>query len=79
MKCPGQDTRFWRPGDIFDARCPACGMTVEFFKDEVRRRCHCGQMVMNPRLDLGCAAWCPYADKCLGTTPEKEKEEGENP
>ena len=35
MKCPGQDMRYWKPGDIFNAKCPKCGGTVEFFKDEV--------------------------------------------
>ena len=25
MKCPGQDTRYWKPGDIFESPCPACG------------------------------------------------------
>lgn len=35
MKCPGQDRRYWKPGDIFDVECPQCGNGVEFFKDEV--------------------------------------------
>ena len=66
MKCPGQDTRYWKPGDIFDWPCPACGKPVEFFKDESSRRCaSCGYRVGNPRLDLGCAEWCPYGEKCL--------------
>jgi len=34
MKCPGQDMRFWKPGDIFDTQCPKCGRRIEFFKDE---------------------------------------------
>ena len=33
MKCPGQDMRFWKPGDIFDTQCPKCGRRVEFFKE----------------------------------------------
>ena len=66
MKCPGQDTRYWKPGDIFDVPCPACGSSVEFFKDESKRRCpSCGYQLGNPRLDLGCADWCPYGKKCL--------------
>ena len=66
MKCPGQDTRFWKPGDIFVAECPKCGAEIEFFKDDTRRRCAwCGHMFYNPKIELGCAAWCQYAEKCV--------------
>jgi HD superfamily phosphodiesterase len=74
MKCPGQDMRFWKPGDIFETPCPKCGRKVEFFKDEVRRRCRCGHEIVNPRLDFGCAQWCPYAEQCVGPVPEEVKE-----
>jgi len=74
MKCPGQDMRFWKPGDIFDAPCPKCGRRVEFFKDEVRRKCRCGHEIVNPKLDFGCAQWCPYAEQCVGAVPEEIKE-----
>lgn len=74
MKCPGQDMRFWKPGDIFDTRCPKCGKGVEFFKDEVRRKCRCGHEIVNPKLDFGCAQWCSYAEQCLGTVPDDVKE-----
>ncbi len=73
MKCPGQDMRYWKPGDIFNAKCPDCGGTVEFFKDEVRRKCKCGHVLTNPKLDFGCAEWCPYAEQCIGTVPEEVK------
>jgi hypothetical protein len=67
MKCPGQDTGYWKPGDIFDTDCPHCGNKVEFFKDEATRRCRsCRKTVVNPRMDLGCAAYCRYAANCLG-------------
>ena len=67
MKCPGQDTRYWKPGDIFDTDCPHCGSKVEFFKDEATRRCRsCRKTVVNPRMDFGCAAYCKYAADCLG-------------
>jgi|GEM_PF-6526355 len=36
MKCPGQDSRYWKPGAIFGAKCPECGGEVEFFKDDTR-------------------------------------------
>ena len=74
MKCPGQDMRFWKPGDIFDTLCPKCGRRIEFFKDEVRRKCRCGHEIVNPKLDFGCAQWCPYAEQCVGTVPEEVKE-----
>jgi len=79
MKCPGQDLRFWKPGDIFDTQCPKCGGRVEFFKDEVRRKCRCGHEIINPKLDFGCAQWCPYAEQCIGAVPEdvKEKQKAE--
>lgn len=66
MKCPGQDTRYWKPGDIFTAECPKCGAEIEFFKDDTRRRCAwCGHMFYNPKIELGCAEWCQYAEKCV--------------
>jgi len=67
--CPGQDRRFWRSEDVFDAPCPNCGMILEFWKTEPRRRCcGCGKNVLNPKLDLGCAKWCKHASDCLGFT-----------
>jgi ribosomal protein S27E len=71
VKCPGQDTRYWKKGDIFDVRCPKCGRAVEFFKDDVRRRCACGRTIVNPKLDLACAEWCRHAEKCVGALPEE--------
>jgi HD superfamily phosphohydrolase YqeK len=70
MKCPGQDTRYWKPTDIFEAPCPACGKTVEFFKDDAVRRCKgCGARVTNPNLDFGCATYCKFAAQCLKDMP----------
>ena len=67
MKCPGQDMRYWKPGDIFETDCPHCGKTVEFFKDEATRRCkNCKNVVVNPKMNFGCAAYCQYAAQCLG-------------
>jgi putative nucleotidyltransferase with HDIG domain len=73
MRCPGQDMRFWRPGDIFQIPCPKCGTTVEFFKDEVRRKCRCGHEIVNPKMDFGCAQWCQYAEQCVGAVSEEAK------
>jgi DNA-directed RNA polymerase subunit RPC12/RpoP len=79
MKCPGQDTQYWKPGAIYDVKCPACGHNVEFFKDDTTRRCgHCGHRFVNPRMDFGCAAYCPFAEQCLGTLPEEALAEREN-
>jgi HD superfamily phosphodiesterase len=67
-QCPGQDKRFWKADDIFESPCPQCGAAIEFWKDDLRRRCRaCGQTVPNPKFDLGCAKWCKYAASCLGS------------
>lgn len=67
--CPGQDTRYWKPGDIFTVACPTCGTIVEFFKDDVSRTCGCGNRVENPNVGLGCARHCAHAALCLGRSP----------
>jgi len=70
MKCPGQDSRFWKPDAIFETKCPQCGAAVEFFKDEATRRCKkCGHKFVNPRMDFGCAAYCKFAEQCLVNLP----------
>lgn len=67
VRCPGQDQRFWKPQDIFEVSCPGCGRAVEFFRDEPTLKCPgCGRVVVNSRLDLGCAQWCQHAEQCLG-------------
>jgi hypothetical protein len=72
-RCPGQNTQFWGPNDVFDIACPGCGKKIEFFKDEAQRKCKgCDKLVFNPRMDFGCANWCPMAKECLG----QEKYEG---
>ena len=72
MMCPGQDTRFWTPDDIFEVPCQACETPVEFFKTDVFRRCSkCGKRVQNPKVSLGCAQWCAYAKECLGFDPKE--------
>jgi len=79
MKCPGQDSRYWKPGAIFDETCPKCGHLVEFFKDDTTRKCgHCGHRFVNPKMDFGCAAYCEFAEQCIGTLPPElvaEKED----
>ena len=71
--CPGQDTRYWRPDDIFNVACSTCGKEVEFFKDDAQRRCgKCGTVIQNPRLSTGCAEWCEHAKECLGYDPARQ-------
>jgi|LSQX01.2.fsa_nt_gb hypothetical protein len=66
-RCPGQDTRYWTAGDIHEQDCLHCGAAIEFWKTDIRVRCpNCKQKVVNSRFDLGCAAWCAYAEQCLG-------------
>lgn len=64
--------QYWKPGAIFDVQCPECGQEVEFFKDDTTRKCGaCGHRFVNPRMDFGCAAYCQYAEQCLGTMPDE--------
>ncbi|MDX9787982.1 MAG: HD domain-containing protein [Desulfobacterales bacterium] len=70
MKCPGQDSRYWEASAIFEAHCPKCGASVEFFKDDTARKCHqCDHRFINPKMDFGCASYCEHAEQCLGTLP----------
>ncbi len=79
MKCPGQDSRYWKPGAIFEAKCPKCGHEVEFFKDDTTRRCkQCGHRFLNPDMDFGCASYCQYAEQCIGDLPPELIAQKEN-
>lgn len=79
MKCPGQDSRYWKPGAIFETKCPSCGSDVEFFKDDTTRLCKkCGQRFLNPNLDFGCASYCQYAEQCIGNLPPELLSQKEN-
>jgi len=63
--------RYWTAEDIFDVECPYCDAEIEFWKDEPVRLCSkCGVEVRNPRIDLGCAKWCKFAEECLGKNVE---------
>jgi hypothetical protein len=65
ISCPGQNTMFWKPDDIFDVRCPNCDRPVEFWKDDSKRTCDCGHRFLNPKRDLGCLEYCKYAEQCM--------------
>ncbi len=65
-RCPGQDSRNWKPEDNIERKCPGCGYLIELWKDEPERACpKCKRKVRNPKLDPGCAKWCPHAKECL--------------
>ncbi|UCF00137.1 MAG: hypothetical protein JSV82_03460 [Planctomycetota bacterium] len=75
LRCPGQDQRFWKSEDIFEVNCPNCNQTIEFFKDEPKLKCKkCGQLVVNPKIDLGCAQWCQYAQQCVGILKSQDND-----
>jgi len=72
MKCPGQATQYWDENAIYEVSCPQCKAMVEFYKDDTTRKCqHCGHRFVNPKMDFGCAAYCQFAEQCLGTLPEE--------
>lgn len=74
--CPGQDSRYWQPDDIFEIACGQCGQPVEFFKNDGIRRCpSCGNRLVNPRISIGCARWCKQAKECLGYDPAAQVDE----
>jgi hypothetical protein len=62
-KCPGKMAS--RNLDSVMVPCPHCGRINEFFTDEPKRRCRCGQLILRESLPK-CADWCPAAAMCLG-------------
>jgi hypothetical protein len=65
VKCPGQDTRYWKGDDIFEITCPHCDNKVEFFKDDSSRKCkECENVVFNPKIKTDCFQYCKFADQC---------------
>jgi hypothetical protein len=79
MQCPGQDNRYWSGAAVFEIPCPHCGNVLEFFKDDSQRTCkQCGHRVLNPKIDFGCASYCPYAEQCMGTLPSDLRAKSDN-
>ena len=67
-RCPGMNPQNWRPQDIFEQPCPSCGKPVEFWKDDVMRKCPgCSALIVNNRIDSTCMAWCDKAAECTGS------------
>lgn len=72
MQCPGQDSQYWKDDAIYEVDCPKCGKSVEFYKDDTTRKCnHCQHRFVNPKMDFGCAAYCQFAEQCIGDLPEE--------
>ena len=66
IRCPGQDPMFLKAQDIVEATCPQCGRPVEFWPDELVRKCRaCGHRLANPGNSMKCLEWCRYAAQCL--------------
>jgi hypothetical protein len=58
-KCTGNNMYEWGFDAIFDVECPNCGSFLEFFKDEIIRKCSgCGNKVVTNRKDKGCNQRC---------------------
>jgi hypothetical protein len=76
-RCPGQNSQYWKPDDIFFIKCPGCGGEIEFWKDEPIRPCpSCGREVPNPKIDTGCSKWCKHGGECApppDETPPPQK------
>ncbi len=49
-RCPKQEEKFLKPGQIYDVECSGCGEPVEFFADDREQECRkCGRVLVNPR------------------------------
>jgi hypothetical protein len=58
----------WSPRDISEQPCPRCSTPVEFWKDDVKRRCtSCGFEIINRTLATSCISWCDQAAGCTGS------------
>ncbi|MFC1703771.1 HD domain-containing protein [Candidatus Omnitrophota bacterium] len=65
FNCPGQEKRKLT---IETLLCKQCGSSIEFFSDEVRRRCsQCKSEVTREVLPT-CIDWCRYVKECVGGT-----------
>ncbi len=62
-RCPGTDSRSVRPEY---RRCTQCGYRLEFFSDELTRRCpQCGSK-QTKEAEPSCVVWCSAAEACIG-------------
>jgi len=64
---------FWRPKDIKENKCVSCGEPVEFWKDDIKRKCEkCGKIMFNPNLGNLCLTYCGKAVECIGNMDIEE-------
>ena len=79
--CPGQDFRKREQKDVVSyEECLNCGEEIEFFYDDVFRKCNSCETIVNKNSegvlrDFGCASWCNSAEECLGSELYKKFEE----
>ncbi|MDP2939446.1 MAG: phosphohydrolase [Candidatus Omnitrophota bacterium] len=67
-RCPGREKGL----DAKIIKCPACGYLIEFFSDELKRKCpNCKTEVRQDKLP-SCIDWCKSARECLGDKLWKE-------
>ncbi|HEY3374699.1 MAG TPA: hypothetical protein VGK02_06525 [Candidatus Aquicultor sp.] len=62
-KCPGSDMRNITAGIYM---CQNCGVEVEIFSDEMRRRCPNCKEYVEKKETPSCIQWCKSAKSCLG-------------
>jgi len=73
FKCPGQDSRKLKVEVI---KCQNCGYEVEFFSDEIKRKCpKCKKDIFRENVP-SCIEWCAYAEKCVGENYYRKYMEG---
>jgi len=62
QNCPG----FGKKLDIIIIKCPVCDTDVEFFSDELSRRCPaCKKDILKDK-SPSCVDWCKSARQCVG-------------
>ena len=67
-KCPG----FEKGLRVSIKKCPSCGAEVEFFSDEIRRKCpNCKKEITSESVPT-CIEWCASARQCMGEKLWKE-------
>jgi hypothetical protein len=67
------DPTSWKPSDIAEHCCTTCGVAIEFWKDDVKRRCPaCGEFMFNPRRGDTFLSWYKKASECLGNSDIEE-------
>ncbi|MFQ5680739.1 MAG: phosphohydrolase [Candidatus Omnitrophota bacterium] len=62
QNCPG----FGKNLEVIIIKCPQCQEEVEFFSDDIRRRCpNCHREISRDKAP-SCVDWCKSARQCLG-------------